>query len=225
MAIGKFVSYLRVSTDKQGKSGLGLEAQRASVADYLNGGRWELIAEFVEVESGKDDQRPKLREALHRAKVTGATLVVAKLDRLSRNVAFLASIQESKVKFVCADMPEANEFTIHILAAVAQHERKAISERTRSAMQAAKARGQVFGNPNGARALRGLGNDAGVAAVKAAADRHAQEVAPIVHDIQASGATTLLGIAGELNARGILTSRRGKWHATTVKRVLEKLDA
>ena len=92
-------------------------------------------------------------------------------------------------------------------------------------MQAAKARGQVFGNPNGARALRGLGNDAGVAAVKAAADRHAQEVAPIVHDIQASGATTLLGIAGELNARGILTSRRGKWHATTVKRVLEKLDA
>jgi DNA invertase Pin-like site-specific DNA recombinase len=103
MTTGKFVSYLRVSTDRQGGSGLGLEAQRKAVTDYLDGGRWELIAEFVEVESGKRSDRPKLQEALHRAKVTGATLVVAKLDRLSRNVAFLANLRESRVKFVCAD--------------------------------------------------------------------------------------------------------------------------
>jgi DNA invertase Pin-like site-specific DNA recombinase len=220
VAKGNFVSYLRVSTDRQGKSGLGLEAQRASVADYLNGGKWKLVSEFVEVESGKNDERPKLREALHLAKMTGATLVVAKLDRLSRNVAFLASLQESKVRFVCADMPEANEFTINILAAVAQHERKTISQRTRDAMRAAKAKGRVFGNPNGARALRGLDNSSALAVIKAKADRHAQDVLPIIREIQAAGITTGLGIARELNARGILTARRGQWHAATVKNLL-----
>ena len=120
MANGKFVSYLRVSTARQGRSGLGLEAQREAVRSYLDGGKWKLVAEFVEVESGKDDKnRPKLIEALRRAKVTGATLVVAKLDRLSRNVRFLAELQESKVKFQCADMPKADELTIHLFAAIA----------------------------------------------------------------------------------------------------------
>lgn len=220
---GKFVSYLRVSTDKQGRSGLGLEAQRTAVREYLDGGRWKLIGEYVEVESGKNNERPKLQQALHRAKVTGATLVIAKLDRLSRNVAFIAKLQESSAKFACADMPDANQLTIHIFAALAEHERKMISERTKRAMQAAKRKGRVFGNPNGARALRGLGNKPAVKALKAEADRHAQDVLPIVQDIEASGVTTLHGIAAELNDRGILTARSGQWHPTTVKNLLERV--
>src|SRR5262245_43286392 len=136
--IRKFVSYCRVSTAKQGRSGLGLEAQRAAINDFLNGGQWKLIAEYVEVETGKNDDRPELRKALHQAKVTGATLVIAKLDRLSRNLRFIAELQESKVKFVCADMPDATELTILIFASLAQHERKVISERTKRALQAVK---------------------------------------------------------------------------------------
>src|SRR6516162_8861224 len=148
MTSGKFVSYLRVSTDRQGRSGLGLEAQRKAVEDYLNGGNWELLAEFVEIETGKKDDRTKLRKALHRCKVTGATLVIAKLDRLSRNFAFIAALQDSGAKFVAADMPEANETMIQFMAVIAQHERKAISARTKAALAAAKARGQKLGNPN-----------------------------------------------------------------------------
>src|SRR5215831_9386475 len=155
--IRKIVSYCRVSTAKQGRSGLGLEAQRAAINDFLNGGQWKLVAEYVEIETGKNDDRPELRKALHRAKVTGATLVIAKLDRLSRNLRFIAELQESKVKFLCADMPDATELTIHIFASLAQHERKVISERTKRALQAAKARGKVLGNPNGARALKRAG--------------------------------------------------------------------
>jgi DNA invertase Pin-like site-specific DNA recombinase len=224
MATGKFVSYLRVSTDRQGRSGLGLEAQRKAVEDFLDGGRWKLIAEFVEVESGKHADRPKLRAALHSAKVTGATLVIAKLDRLSRNVAFIANLQESRAKFVCADMPDANELTIHLFAAIAQHERKLISQRTKAALAAAKARGTKLGNVNGARALRlaGKGNVAAVGAIKAGADRHAQDVLPIIEDIRAGGVKTLKGIAAELNTRGILTARRGQWYAATVKRLLNR---
>src|SRR6476619_6684384 len=181
----KFVTYCRVSTAKQGRSGLGLEAQRTAIEDFLNGGSRKLIAEYVEVETGKNDDRPELKKALHRAKVTGATLVIAKLDRLSRNLRFIAELQESRVKFVCADMPDANELTIHIFASLAQHERKVISERTKRALQAAKARGQQLGNPNGARALQRArkGNKAAVAELRAKADRHAQDVLPIIDDI------------------------------------------
>src|SRR5262249_33260687 len=138
----KFVSYCRVSTAKQGKSGLGLEAQEAAIAEHVGNGK--LIEKYIEIETGKNDDRPQLRKALHRAKVTAATLVIAKLDRLSRNLRFIAELQESKVKFVCADMPDANELTIHIFASLAQHERKVISERTKRALQAAKARGTVL---------------------------------------------------------------------------------
>jgi DNA invertase Pin-like site-specific DNA recombinase len=220
----KFVSYCRVSTARQGKSGLGLEAQLAAITEFLNGGQWKLIAEYVEVETGKNDDRPKLRQALHRAKVTGATLVIAKLDRLSRNLRFIAELQESRVKFVCADMPDANELTIHIFASLAQHERKVISERTRRALQAAKARGTKLGNPNGARALQraGKGNAAAVAEIRAKADRHAADVLPIIDDVRAAGISGLKGISAELNARGILTARRGQWHAMTVKNLLER---
>jgi len=232
----KFVSYLRVSTDKQGKSGLGLEAQRAAVENYLTGGQWRLVKEYVEVETGKNDQRPQLRKALHHAKVTGATLVIAKLDRLSRNVAFIDNLQESKVRFVCADMPEANETMIGFMAVMAKHERQAVSKRTRDALQAIKAqekdpaqrrarrkRGKKgLGNPNGAKALQGLGNEAAVQALKANADRHAQDVLPIVQDIQSGGITSLRSIAAELNARGILTARKGQWYPTTVRNLLNR---
>jgi len=222
MATGKFVSYLRVSTQRQGRSGLGLEAQRAAVREYLDGGRWELVAEFVEVETGKNDDRPKLREALHRAKVTGATLLIAKLDRLSRNVAFIAQLQEGGARFVCADMPDANELTIHIFAALAQHERKVISARTKAALQAAKARGVRLGQKDGARYLlaAGKGNTAAVATIRAGADKHAQDIMPIIEDIRGAGTGSLHGIAAELNARGILTARGGQWHATTVRNLL-----
>src|SRR6266404_4008447 len=141
MATGKFVSYLRVSTQKQGESGLGIEAQRTAVAEYLNGGRWKLLAEYVEVESGKHNERPQLAAATTLAKATGATLIVAKLDRLARNVHFISCLMESGVDFVAADMPMTNKLTVHVLAAVAEHEREMISQRTKAALAAAKARG------------------------------------------------------------------------------------
>jgi len=157
IAARKFVSYLRVSTDRQGRSGLGLDAQRKMVGDFLNGGDWKLIAEFLGVESGKRDDRPKLAQAIHRAKVTGARLLVAKLDRLSRNIAFVAALQETKVPFTCCDMPDANEFTIHLFAAIAQHERKVISERTRAAFAAAKAQAEPSATPMAQGHSEGLG--------------------------------------------------------------------
>ena len=122
MARGKFISYLRVSTHQQGQSGLGIEAQRKAVEDYLNGGRWTLLREYVEVESGKRSDRPQLLAALAHAKTTGATLVIAKLDRLARNVAFISNLMESGVEFVAADLPMANRLTVHVLAAVAEHD-------------------------------------------------------------------------------------------------------
>src|SRR5712691_7934411 len=187
MARGKFIGYLRVSTEKQGQSGLGIEAQRKAIEDYLNGGRWELLAEYVEIESGKRSDRPELAKALVQSKATGATLIVAKLDRLSRNVAFIAALMESGVEFTAADMPMANRLTVHVLAAVAEHEREAISARTKAALAAAKARGQKLGNPNGARALRGLSNAPAIAAVRASADRHMAQVLPVVSAIRADG--------------------------------------
>ena len=136
MPEGKFVSYLRVSTAKQGASGLGLEAQRTAVANFLNGGRWSVIRELVEIESGKRDNRPKLAEAMALCRLHGATLLVAKLDRLSRDAAFLMNLQKAGVRFIAADMPEANEMTVGIMAVVAQAERKAISRRTKEALAA-----------------------------------------------------------------------------------------
>src|SRR5262249_9460343 len=144
---GKFVAYYRVSTDKQGKSGLGLEAQRKAVLDYLNGGTWHLVGEFTEIESGKRNERPELVKALAACKRNKAKLVIAKLDRLSRNLAFIATLMDSGVEFVAVDNPHANKLTVHILAAVAQHECEMIAQRTKDALQAAKARGVVLGNP------------------------------------------------------------------------------
>jgi DNA invertase Pin-like site-specific DNA recombinase len=226
MSAGKFVSYMRVSTDRQGRSGLGLEAQRKAVEDYLNGGSWELIAEYVEVETGKRDDRPKLAKALHRCKVTGATLVIAKLDRLSRNLAFIAALQDSGARFVAADMPEANETMIQFMAVIAQHERKAISARTKAALAAAKARGTKLGNPNlAALQAAGAGKPGwtkGADANRAEADKFARDVMPVIEDIRSAGTTSLGGIAAELNQRGILTARGGRWYATTVRNLLAR---
>lgn len=222
---GKFISYLRVSTDKQGRSGLGIDAQRKAVDDYLNGGSWQLLREYVEIETGKRNDRPQLAAGLAHAKATGATVVIAKWDRLARNVAFTAALLESGVEFVACDNPHATRFTIHILAAVAEHEAAMISTRTRAALAAAKARGQKLGNPNGARALRGLGNAPAIVAVKANANRHRAQVAPVIEAIRGDGVTSLKGIAGELNRRGILTARGGRWYATTVRNLLERSAA
>jgi DNA invertase Pin-like site-specific DNA recombinase len=222
MSNSKFVSYLRVSTERQGASGLGLEAQRKAVIDHVNG-HGALLAEYLEVESGKrSDNRPQLQAALAHAKATGATLIVAKLDRLARNVAFISSLMESGVDFVAADMPMANKLTVHVLAAVAEHEREAISARTKAALAAAKARGTKLGNPNGAMALRGYGNAAAVSAVKAGSDRHAAQVLPVVDAIRGDGIETLAGIARALNERGVLTMRGGTWDATRVRNLLAR---
>src|ERR1700750_2536505 len=149
MANGKFVAYFRVSTQKQGASGLGIEAQQEAVRTYLNGGRWKLVGEFKEVESGKRNDRPALAEALAMCRIHGATLIIAKLDRLARNVAFISNLMESGVEFTAVDFPQANRLTIHILAAVAEHEAAMISARTKAALGAAKARGVVLGGNRG----------------------------------------------------------------------------
>jgi len=232
MAKGKFVSYLRVSTDKQGRSGLGLEAQRAAVENYLNGGRWTLVAEYLETESGKRSDRPKLAKALAHAKAIGATVVFAKLDRLTRNVDLLRSLVASDVDLVFCDLPHVppgamGRFLLTQMASVAELEAGLISERTKAALAAAKARGVKLGNPNGARALKGkqVGNAQAVAAVKANAVHRAANLQSIVDDIRSHGITSVRALTAELNDRGILTPRGGAWHPTSAARLLARLRA
>src|ERR1700722_13570276 len=215
MAEGKFVSYLRVSRDKQGKSGLGLEAQRAAVENYLNGGRWKVLSEYVEVESGKRNDRPKLTAALAHAKVAGAKLVFAKLDRLTRDVDLLRSLAASSVDLVFCDLPSVppgamGRFLLTQMASVAELEVGLIGERTKAALAAAKARGVKLGNPNGARALRGkqVGNADAVAKIKANAAQRALDLAGIVSTLQASGLTSVRSIAEALNDQGIPAAPR-----------------
>lgn len=223
----KYVAYLRVSTARQGLSGLGMDAQRAAISAFVAQRAGTVTETFVEVESGKVNMRPELSKALHLAKVTGATLVIAKLDRLSRNAAFLLALQDSGARFVAADMPDANELTVGIMALVAQQERQAISKRTREALQAAKARGQVLGNPNGSAALRraAKGNDAAVAAVRFKADAHASALLPVVESLRLSGVKSLATMAIELNQRGILTPRNRRWHRSSVANLLARLSS
>ena len=220
---GNFISYLRVSTQKQGRSGLGLEAQKRAVMDYLNGGDWDSIGEYVEVESGKKGDRKELAQALEHCKLTGATLVIAKLDRLSRDAHFLLGLQKSGVEFVAVDMPDANQLTVGIMALVAQQEREAISKRTKEALAAAKVRGVKLGCPKGAAHLRKYGNELGVKAIKANANALAESLRNTVEKIMEAGTTSLSGIAKELNAQKIKTARGGKWHPSSVKRLLERL--
>jgi DNA invertase Pin-like site-specific DNA recombinase len=222
MADGKFISFLRVSTAKQGASGLGLEAQRQAVADHLDGGAWTLVREFVEVESGKRDDRPKLAEAMALSRLHGATLLIAKLDRLSRDAHFLLGLQKAGVDFVACDMPTANRLTVGILAMVAEEERRAISARTKAALAAAKARGTKLGGDRGKLHLvRDAGRAAGIAVRQAKASSRAADLLPIIADLRASGFTTLAGLAEGLNTRGIPASRGGAWSPMQVSRVLK----
>jgi DNA invertase Pin-like site-specific DNA recombinase len=213
----RFVAYYRVSTARQGQSGLGLDAQQKAVRDYLNGGAWELVEEHTEVESGKHSIRPELAAALAACRRHKATLVIAKLDRLSRNLAFIATLMESKVEFVAVDNPHATKLTLHILAAVAQHEREMISERTHLALQAAKARGVQLGNPNVSKAAA-----LGRAALTGKAQQFAGNIMPIIHELQAAGISSHNALAGKLNARGIPTARGGKWSHVQVGAILER---
>ena len=224
--MGRAVAYYRVSTEAQKRSGLGLEAQQAAVRSLCASRGWEVIAEYTERESGKRDDRPRLQQALQDVKLTGATLVVAKLDRLSRSVAFLSALQDSGAPFIAADMPEANELTVHIMAAVAQSERKAIGKRTKEALAAAKARGKKLGNPNGAAALHraGKGNSAAVAKVQDRAQAFAESLRDTLGDLRAAGITSYSAIASELNRRHIQSARGGQWHASSVRNLLSRLD-
>lgn len=208
------IAYYRVSTDRQGRNGLGMEAQQKAVEDYVRRQGWTLTETFTEVESGKKNNRPELAKAIAAVQKGKAKLVIAKLDRLARNVAFVSNLMESKVDFVAVDFPEANKLTIHILAAVAEHEREMISQRTKAALAAKKARGEKLGSPNLAEVAA-----KGRAAGAANADQFADNVRPIIESIRASGVTSFRGIADALNARGIPTARGRQWHASTVRKV------
>jgi DNA invertase Pin-like site-specific DNA recombinase len=228
MASGRFISYLRVSTARQGQSGLGLEAQREAIDSYLNGGSWQLLGEYVEVESGKGggDNRPKLRDALEACKRTGSTLLIAKLDRLSRNVAFISNLMESGVDFTACDFPQANRLTIHVLAAVAEHEREMISKRTKDALRAAKARGIRLGSPqNLTEEAARRGRVAGAAKRVTKADRFALWIAPTIRAHIDNG-LSLKKTAEELNKAGVLTPRgkAGAWTHTAVKNALSRAE-
>lgn len=212
---GKFVAYYRVSTAQQGKSGLGLEAQQTAVRAYLNGGDWELLGEFTEVESGKRKNRPQLNAALAICKKHKATLVIAKLDRLARNLHFISGLMESRINFVAVDMPTATRLTVHILAAVAEEEARAISARTKSALASAKERGIVLG-ANGA--LLGAQN-------RLEAAQRARQLEATVRTLQSQGFNSVRSLAQELNNRKIHTTQSRKWHATSVQRLLKRLPA
>lgn len=223
MANGRFVSYLRVSTDAQGRSGLGLEAQRQAVETYLNGGDWALVDEVVEIESGKRRDRPELARALALCRAHRATLVVAKMDRLARDAAFLLSLRDGDVEFVACDMPGACRMTIGILAVVAEHERDMISNRTKAALAAAKVRGVKLG---GFRGRPGTAEDCAKAraARQAAVDERALALAPIVAEIDPNGAASLRAVAAKLTERGVPTpSGRGAWTPASVARLRQQI--
>jgi len=204
-----FIAYYRVSTDRQGRSGLGLDAQRSAVAGYV-AGKGELAAEFTEIESGKRNDRPQLVAALTACRRQRAVLVIAKLDRLARNVAFIAGLMESGAEFVAVDMPEASPLTLHIMAAFAEHERAMISQRTREALAAAKKRGTRLGNPRAALAAP-LAHQAN----RNQADAFAAPLLPLIESLRRQG-MSLAAIAEELNRRHIPTARRRQWKPQTV---------
>lgn len=217
---GKFIAYYRVSTSKQGQSGLGLEAQQEAVRQYLNGGNWELLEEYVEVETGKGadalDKRPQLKAALAHCKKAKAKLLIAKLDRLARNVHFVSGLMESKVKFVAIDIPEANDLTIHIMAAFAEHEAKRISERTKAALAAAKARGTKLGTSGPKNLKRNIEER------QQQASSFAEKLRPVLDGFKVAGLTQVQQVE-KLNELGITTSRGGQWSRMQLQRVLQRL--
>ena len=219
-----FVSYLRVSTTRQGISGLGLEAQRDAVTRYLEGGHWHLVQEVVEVESGRHDRRPAIAQALRLCRLHRATLVIAKLDRLARNVHFISSLMEAGVEFVAVDFPQANRLTVHILAAVAEYEAAMISARTKAALAAAKARGTKLGGLRGnlerMTIIGSKGNAASAKSRRNAAEKRKEDLLPLICDIRTGGGKTFGQIALALNERGITAARGGTWGPVQVGRIL-----
>ena len=228
-SFGKFIAYYRVSTVRQGKSGLGLEAQRQAVATYLNGGDWSIVGEFTEVESGKRSDRPELDKALAAARLHRASLIVSKVDRLTRSVGFLSKLLDAGVDVRFADLPQiegaTGRFLLQQMVAVAELEAGMISKRTKDALAAAKRRGVQLGGFRG-KMPTAKARKLAVAAIEARAATRAADLAPTIAELQAAGATSLREIAAGLNARGIPTSRgEGEWTATQVMRVLERLPA
>jgi DNA invertase Pin-like site-specific DNA recombinase len=224
MAKGHFIAYYRVSTQEQGRSGLGLDGQRKAVRDYLNGGNWTLLAEFTEIESGKrTSNRPELARALEQCRMTGAKLVIAKLDRLSRDAAFLIGLEASGIDFVAADMPNANRLTVRLMAVIAQEEREMISARTKAALAAAKARGQALGGWRGGPKPSTSVYAAGLATRQANAGAFAARLRPMVVEMRERG-LSLGKIASELTRQGIRTPRDGNWVAGMVLRLLRAED-
>ena len=212
----RFVAYYRVSTDRQGRSGLGLDAQREAVAGQVHRASGEIVADYTEIESGKRADRPELRAALAEAKRQRATLVIARLDRLSRNMAFIANLMDARVDFIACDNPHATRLTLHILAAVAEHEREMISARTKAALAIARARGVKLGNP---RPL--LARERAAATHRSHADRFAGAVHATIGGMAAQG-IGLRAIARELDRRGVPTARGGVWQAVQVRAVLKR---
>jgi DNA invertase Pin-like site-specific DNA recombinase len=211
-----FIAYLRVSTPRQGESGLGMEAQRAAVETFAAQHDGAIAASFVEVETGKRSDRPELAKALDAARKAKATLLIAKLDRLARNVAFIANLMDAGVEFLACDQPFASRLTLHILAAVAEDEARRISERTKAALQAAKARGRKLGSPIAGRTVA----KARAARSAYAAKANATTLA-VIREVQKSGITSLAGIARTLRARGVKTpAGRSQWQAVQVSRLL-----
>lgn len=221
MANGKFVAYYRVSTQKQGQSGLGLEAQKTSVASYLNGGKWELIGEFVEVETGKGanalDKRPQLRAALEACRKNGATLIIAKLDRLARNVHFVSGLLETGCDFVAADMPQANKVMIQMHAVMSEWERDQISARTKAALAAAKARGVKLGKAGNANLKPNIEERKNVA------NAFAVKLSGVIQGFKANGLSQRAMVV-QLNQLGIRTAKGGEWSLIQLQRVMKRVE-
>lgn len=208
----QYVAYFRVSTQRQGTSGLGLEAQRKAVIDYINGNGSKVLAEYTEVESGKRWSRPELGKALAHCKKHRATLVIAKLDRLARNVHFISGLIESRVDFVAVDMPEADRAFLQMAAVFAEWEGRKISERTKAALAAAKARGVKLGVTGKERAREN----------RSAANAFARKLRPVIRGLAGEGITSVRKVTEALNERGVEAPRGGRWHATSVARLLAR---
>jgi DNA invertase Pin-like site-specific DNA recombinase len=208
----KYVGYVRVSTKRQGKDGLGADSQKNIINQYVSTRDGQLLQTFAEEESGKKINRPELEKAIALAKKENATLVIAKLDRLARNVYFTAKLMKSNVEFVCCDMPGANKMTIYILAAVAEQERETISARTKAALEQKRRRGESLGSKN----ILQIGNEV----KKKNADERAKNILPIIEELKSVGLTSLAQIADGLNKRGVPTARGRKWYPSSVNNVI-----
>jgi DNA invertase Pin-like site-specific DNA recombinase len=218
-----YIAYYRVSTKKQGDSGLGLEAQRQAVLNFCKDSNF-IKGEFTDVESGKKDNRPELLKAIEQAKRLGATLVIAKLDRLSRNLTFISNLMDSGVRFICCDMPEANEFTIHIFAALAQQERKLISKRTREALQAKKSQGTQLGKPENLTAIA-VQNSVATRIKNARSNPMNQQASGYIKVLRESQGLSFEKIAQTLNEQGFKSSKHHLFKAMTVKRLYDRTKA